>query len=91
MQPWDLNTVTTSQNDYWDFNEGGYTRLDISAQYHTHPSSSGISRNDAIKSADFNIPVYSLGKNGNMWKVSFQKDGMVPIYFGPYGLSLIHI
>ena len=58
----------------------GYTRLDVVAQYHTHPNSSGPSMFDAQFSADYGKPVYTLGANGNMWRVSYSIGMIVPRY-----------
>ncbi len=85
VQPWKGNLPNESKNNFWYFNEGGYDRTNIISQYHTHPSSSGLSRTDAIRSSEWGIPVHSIGANGNMWRVAYPRGYMVPIYYGAYG------
>jgi hypothetical protein len=96
VQPWNLNSATMSINNI----DGipGFPRGEVIAQYHTHPNSSGPSYFDAQFSASYGKTVYTMGADGSLWYVSYQRGDMVPLYgtitngqyYGyPYG-SKIH-
>lgn len=64
--PWNRNTKTSSVLPMATLNKyvPGYSYKDITAVFHTHPSSSPPSTADKAYSDKYNIPIYSIGANG---------------------------
>jgi hypothetical protein len=78
VQPWIGNDATTSINNFDAI--PGFKRRDVVAQYHTHPDYSGPSREDALASQIWNIPVNVFNNLGYQWQVYYSRDQIVPIY-----------
>ena len=77
--PWADNKVKQSENDISLIDQKIY---EINANYHTHPTSSGPSRDDALASQQWNgLPIYTMGANGNMYIAQWHPDLRVP-YWG---------
>ena len=85
--PWNNNNITQAVGR--PSNVPGYSNdgLKPTEQFHTHPNSSSISRDDAVYSSDYGMPVNAICKNGNIWQIQYPKGQMVPKFFSNYYLG----
>lgn len=86
VQPWFGNEKKLSYN--YPEKIPGFSSNDITGQYHTHPSTNGLSRADAILSTRLGVPVHSIGIDGKVWRVQYPQGGVVPKLVGPYGIVI---
>jgi proteasome lid subunit RPN8/RPN11 len=76
VQPWVNNTKSVSFNNINGI--PGYSSRDVISQYHTHPSGTGPSKDDAKFSEFWNIPVHTVSPNGVIWQVFYPRGYIIP-------------
>ncbi len=86
IMPWNRNDYNTSRHDIFPLKiiEGYSVPDNITTEYHTHPHSTGPSRDDAKFSQSAMIPVFTLGNDLKMWLTDkyYTGDGrklMIPL------------
>ena len=75
--PWQHNSIDESGWDEFPLRQAGYSVKSVTADYHTHPRSTGPSFDDLLQRQRTRYPSYTIGADGRVWEVFYIPRGRI--------------